>query len=129
MATCHASLSVMPGLGISTLCPMQSMPGEHLASEPSKSWCPVEAQSMGEASALQAHVQDQTVAVQAVDSAASAVGPAHQPISFSSKKHEVSAYAADLLASSSGQEVSFEEVRAASWLARQERMQQVRLSL
>lgn len=104
---------------------MQSMPGEHHASEPSKRRCPAEAQSTCEASALQAHVQGQTAVVQAVESTASDVGPAHQPVSMSSKKHEVSSYTANLLVSSSGQEVSFEEVRAASWFARQDRRKKV----
>lgn len=103
------------------------MPGDLHASEPSKRRCPAEAQSTCEASALLAHVQGQTAVVQAVESTASAVGPAHQPVSLSSKKHEVSAYTADLLDNSSGQEVSFEEVRAASWLAKQDRMKQVGL--
>ena len=101
------------------------MQGDYCASEPSKGQCPAEARTTREASALQAHVPAQTVAVQAAESAASAVGPAHQPVSLSRKKHEMSAYTADLCASNSGQEVSFEEVRAASWFARQERMQQV----
>lgn len=101
------------------------MPGDHFASEPSKTQCPAETHSTREAPALQAHVQDQAVAVQAAESAASAVGPAHQPVSLSRKKLEMSAYTAGLLASSSGQEISFEEVRAASWFARQERMRQV----
>lgn len=105
------------------------MPGDHVASEPSKSQCPAEGQSTHEASALQAHVQAQTVVVQAAESAASAVGPAHQAVSLSRKKHEMSAYTADLLTSSSGQEVSFEEVRAASWFTEQERMQQVTFCL
>lgn len=114
---------------ISILCLLQSMPGDYVASEPSKSQCPAEAQSTREASALQAHVQAQNVVVQAAGSAASAIGPAHQPVSLSRKQHEMSAYTADLLTSSSGQEVSFEEVRAASWFARQERMQQVRFCM
>ena len=56
---------------------------------------------------------------EACDSAASAVGPARQPLSLQSKKHEVAAYTAVHLADSPGQDVSFEEVRAAKWLARQ----------
>ncbi len=56
---------------------------------------------------------------EACDSAASAVGPARRPLSLQSKKHEVAAYTAVHLADSPGQEVSFEEVRAAKWLARQ----------
>ncbi|KAL0028930.1 hypothetical protein WJX77_006541 [Trebouxia sp. C0004] len=56
---------------------------------------------------------------EASDSAASAVGPARQPLSLQSKKHEVAAYTAVHLANSLGQDVSFEEVRAAKWLARQ----------
>lgn len=101
------------------------MPGEHHVSEPSKRRCPAEAQSTCEASALQAHVQGQNAVVRAVESTASDVGPAHQPVSMSSKKQEVSSYTADLLVSSSGQEVSFEEVRAASWFARQDRRKKV----
>ena len=100
------------------------MQGDYCASEPSKGQCPAEARTTREASALQAHVPAQTVAVQAAESAASAVGPAHQPVSLSRKKHEMSAYTADLFASNSGQ-----EIRAASWFARQERMQQVRFCL
>lgn len=96
------------------------MPGEHHASEPIKRRCLAEAQSTCEASALQAHVQGQTAVAQAAESTASDVGPAHQPVSMSSKKHEVSSYTADLLVGSSGHEVSFEEVRAASWFARQD---------
>ena len=118
-----------PGIGISILCLVQSMPGDLHVSEPSKRRCPAEAQSTCEASALLAHVQGQTAVVQAVESTASAVGPAHQPVSLSSKKHEVSAYTADVLANSSGQEVSFEEVRAASWLAKQACVKQVGLRL
>jgi hypothetical protein len=56
---------------------------------------------------------------EACDSAASAVGPARRPLSLQSKKHEVAAYTAVHLANSLGQDVSFEEVRAAKWLARQ----------
>ncbi len=56
---------------------------------------------------------------EAQDSAASAVGPAQRPVSLHSRKHEIAAYTADLLASSSGQEISFEEVRAAQWFERQ----------
>ena len=66
---------------------------------------------------------------EACDSAASAVGPARRPLSLQSKKHEVAAYTAVHLADSPGQEVSFEEVRAAKWLARQTNvMPQVRCS-
>ena len=60
-----------------------------------------------------------TAPAEACDSAASAVGPARRPLSLQSKKHEVAAYTAVHLADSPGQEVSFEEVRAAKWLARQ----------
>ncbi len=56
---------------------------------------------------------------EACDSAASAVGPARRPLSLQSKKYEVAAYTAVHLADSPGQEISFEEVRAAKWLARQ----------
>jgi len=56
---------------------------------------------------------------EACNSAASAVGPARRPLSVQNKKHEVAAYTAVHLADSPGQEVSFEEVRAAKWLARQ----------
>ena len=101
------------------------MPGHLHESEPSKRQCRAEAQPTCEASALLAHVPGQTAVAQAVDSRASAVGPAQQPISLPSQKHEVSAYMADLPAINSSQEVSFEEVRAASWLARQARMKQV----
>ena len=67
---------------------------------------------------------------EACDSAASAVGPARPPLSLQSKKHEVAAYTAVHLVNSPGQEVSFEEVRAAKWLARQTNIVlQVRCSL
>ena len=97
------------------------MSGDTFASKPSN---PSE-QSKGAASALQPCTSDLAAAVP--QSAASAVGPAYQPLSLASKKHEVSAYTADCFASSSGQEVSFEEVRAANWLARQAFRQQVNI--
>ena len=64
-------------------------------------------------------MSDTAAVAQPVNSAASAVGPARQPVSLSNKKHEVSAYTSDVLVDSSGKEVSFEEVRAAGWFARQ----------
>ena len=120
-------MSSVPSLGISLICLVQSMSGDLHASESSNRRWPAAAQSTCEASALLAHVQGQSGVLQARESTASAVGPAHQPVSLSSKKHEASAYTAELLANSSGQEVSFEEVRAASWFVRQDRIKQVGL--
>lgn len=59
----------------------------------------------------------------------SAVGPAQRPTSLQSRKHEVAAYTADLLAGGSGQEVSFEEVRAAKWFAEHAKSVQVIIRL
>lgn len=118
---------IMPtGLCISTSCLLQSMPGESAPSEPRKDLFPVQAQSKGDASALQAYIPPVAAAMQAANSASSAVGPAPQPVSLSSKKHEVSAYTTGLLAHGSGEEISFEEVRAATWFAQQAHMQKVR---
>ena len=110
---------------ISTSCLLQSIPGEIAASEPRKDHFPVQAQSKGDASALQACIPAAAAAMHTANSASSAVGPARQPVSLSSKKHEVSAYTADLLANGSGEDISFEELRAATWFAQQAHKQQV----
>lgn len=108
LQTCY--MSAMPSM----CCALQSSSGQRRAAEPV-----VNHPEKGAYPSMHHPAPRVGASAQAPDSAASIVGPAHLPVSLQNMKREIAAYTADLLASNSGEEVSFEEVRAAKWLDRQ----------